>query len=415
MRLFLEPTDVWLFRDGRPFDVFAGHRANTLFPPMPTVLQGLVRTAHITFAGVPLDAYLSGEHDQLNREIGSPGQPQNFELRGPFIAQRTGQFVDGVEILQRFFPRPADAFLMGNCYQTLAPTEKASDLMKWNLPKEMPEEQKIQLLWPGDPTQKEGSHGKQENLDEWFSEDELAAYLMDKQVMKPDTPHQMVKRENRIGIAMHDDIRRPRDGFIYEIEYARPFPGVGLEVETEKLPDDRWPPQGLVKIGGDGRSARFIKLSNRQTMMADKSLPVYFAVPAFRDRERIVTLNSSFFDGASKRVKIYFATPTYFEKGWISGNWSQFFEGSPRLVAAALAKPLSIGGIDLWRAEKTNSQPHKPARRFVPAGSVYYFEGVTAIKTSMISDVAPGDKDNFGKIEQQIGFGQFFIGEWNHV
>ncbi|HXG18262.1 MAG TPA: type III-B CRISPR module-associated Cmr3 family protein, partial [Methylomirabilota bacterium] len=44
MYLFLEAIDVWLFRDGRPFDARSDHRAESLFPPYPSVMQGAIRS-----------------------------------------------------------------------------------------------------------------------------------------------------------------------------------------------------------------------------------------------------------------------------------------------------------------------------------------------------------------------------------
>ena len=39
--ILIEPTDVWLFRDGRPFNRGQDHSAQSVFPPLPTVMQGV--------------------------------------------------------------------------------------------------------------------------------------------------------------------------------------------------------------------------------------------------------------------------------------------------------------------------------------------------------------------------------------
>jgi CRISPR-associated protein Cmr3 len=51
MQLFLEALDVWLFRDGRPFDAGSDHRARSLFPPYPTVIQGVIRSHQVVVTG----------------------------------------------------------------------------------------------------------------------------------------------------------------------------------------------------------------------------------------------------------------------------------------------------------------------------------------------------------------------------
>jgi CRISPR-associated protein Cmr3 len=54
MHLLLEAVDVWLFRDGRPFDAGSDHRADSLFPPYPSVMQGVIRSHHLVVKNVDL-------------------------------------------------------------------------------------------------------------------------------------------------------------------------------------------------------------------------------------------------------------------------------------------------------------------------------------------------------------------------
>lgn len=55
--LFIEPDDVWLFRDGHPFSAGEGHIARCLFPPTPLTLQGALRSSLLAMSGVTLDEY----------------------------------------------------------------------------------------------------------------------------------------------------------------------------------------------------------------------------------------------------------------------------------------------------------------------------------------------------------------------
>ncbi len=385
MRLFIEPNDVWLFRDGRPFDVYAGHRARTLFPPFPTVVQGMIRSAHLAFCGVRLDDYLHGNAPkEIIEAIGAPSTAPPFKLRGPFVAKR-----DANRQTQRFFPRPAEAYLIDSSYLALKPREPETNTLS-NIP------DGLHSLYPAREP-KEKSSGKVSGLDDWWPETVLQKYLRDGEVAQAelrqaasgkktdnlDSPISIWKNENRFGVHLQSDIRRPRDGFLYEIEYARLEDGFGLEVEVQGLPDERWPQTGMVRLGGDGRAARFTRLDGPLTLPS--------------------------VDTVGNKTKIYFATPAYFAGGWKPKNWANFFAGHAELVAAALDKPLAVGGIDLANAEKSThsdkaaTDMHKPARRYVQAGSVYFFADSLKLKEDVLGVTDDG---------QNLGFGQIIFGRW---
>lgn len=385
MRLFIEPNDVWLFRDGRPFDVYAGHRAHTLFPPFPTVMQGMIRSAHLAFCNVRLDDYLHGNAPkEIIDAIGAPSTVPPFKLRGPFVAKRRSN-----QQIEKFFPRPADAYLIDGSYVALKPREPEINTLS-NIP------DGLRLLYPAREPQEQSS-GKVSGLDNWWPETVLQNYLRDGEVTKVelrqaingkkannlDSPISIWKTEDRFGVHLQSDVRRPRDGFLYEIEYARLEDGFGLEIEVEGLPEEPWPQTGMVRLGGDGRAARFTKLAG------SPALPPVGAV--------------------GDKTKIYFATPAYFTGGWKPKNWADFFAGEVELVAAALDKPLAVGGIDLASAEKSirsdqaATDMHKPARRYVQAGSVYFFADNLKLQENVLGVTDDG---------QNLGFGQIILGRW---
>lgn len=102
-------------------------------------------------------------------------------------------------------------------------------------------------------------------------------------------------------------------------------------------------------------------------------------------------------------AKIYFATPTFFKYGWLPNDWSKFFDGNFQLAAAAVDKPISVGGIDLAKSYRNSHNMHKPARRYVPAGSVYFFDGKLKLKSNLQAVTDDGEN---------LGFGQIIIGRW---
>ena len=104
MQLFMQPTDVWLFRDGRPFDALSDHRAESLFPPYPTVMQGVLRSHHLAVKGIDLR-----DKKMIAATVGTTYDYRDLRLRGPIVARREpeGQ-------IKRYFPVPADIVPLEN-------------------------------------------------------------------------------------------------------------------------------------------------------------------------------------------------------------------------------------------------------------------------------------------------------------
>jgi hypothetical protein len=77
--LFLEPLDVWLFRDGRPFMAGQQFRAASRFPPSPLVVQGALRAYHLmVHSTVPLwDSRSCRRGSRWTGRLGAaaPGRP----------------------------------------------------------------------------------------------------------------------------------------------------------------------------------------------------------------------------------------------------------------------------------------------------------------------------------------------------
>ena len=114
-----------------------------------------------------------------------------------------------------------------------------------------------------------------------------------------------------------------------------------------------FPDSGVMQIGGESRSAWFEKVEASPLPSPQKGTNGY---------------------------KVYFLTPAYFKDGWQT-DWSANFGISVELKAAAIGRYESVGGFD--RASKDN---HKPAFRYVPAGSVYYFECKDKTNINQLTD-----------------------------
>jgi CRISPR-associated protein Cmr3 len=156
---------------------------------------------------------------------------------------------------------------------------------------------------------------------------------------------------------------------LYEAEFIRPHKGVGLYLEVNGYDD--WPKQGMLKIGGESHAASFQEID----------APAWDALPK--------SLNG--------RFKVYFASPAYFKNGWEPSNWKDFFGIEIKPVAVALSGHDTIGGFDYAR------HADKPSLRYVPAGSVFFFE--TENEITFIASA-------FTEAGSQIGFGQVMFSNW---
>ncbi|MBI2863665.1 MAG: hypothetical protein HYX94_03785 [Chloroflexi bacterium] len=358
MKLFVEPVDVWLFRDGRPFDLGGDHQARSVFPPLPTVVQGAMRSHHLAVRGASLADYLAGR-DRIDREIGAPGSdaPNHLRFRGPIVAKATGHR-GGKRIIERFFPLPADALVEESSIRAMQPSRRTVGAT--NLP------DGVGLI--GSEGAAAAARGGGEGR-KWLREADLRTYLQEGGVSKECTVGEscLFVYESRFGIGRDDRTRGTREGLLYEARKVRPCDDVGLYVEVDGLTG--WPQRGVMAFGGEGHGARY--------EMVD--LPTLQPEPCMGDMG----------------FKVVFLTPTFFAKGWQPGDWSALL-GSPVVFrGAAVGKPVVLGGFDMAKKR------HKPARRYVPAGSVYFFEGTPPQGLQSISE--------FGG---NIGFGQFLIGRW---
>lgn len=359
MKLFIEPVDVWLFRDGRPFSAGSDHRAQSLFPPYPSVMQGVIRSHHLVIQGVDLR-----KQQAIAEAVGTVNDYRDLRLRGPFVARRERESEN--DQIVRYFPAPADATQrqQDGPLHPLAPQDKKPTGILTSAPTEL-------LLWDDkEPVKRKGN--------QWISQPKLLSYL-DGNAVSPTPVEELFKREGRFGIGLDDTTRTTRKesggGLLYEVEFIRPCENVGLEVEVKGI--EGWPTTGVMRMGGEGRAGRFEPSDAAAWPALPHPLP--------------------------DRFKVYFATPTYFTDGWQPQNWGRFFQGQVSLVAAAVGRYQSIGGFDWAKTENG----HKPSRRYVPAGSVYFFEcqGQANVNPGLVNSAITD-------VGAEIGFGQIIIGRW---
>lgn len=371
--LAIQPHDVLLFRDGKPFSAGTDVRARSLFPPTPFTLQGAIRARVLFSSQVSPAEYVQGQTQEaqtLQQLIGpSKGGYGQLRLRGPFLARREkGQWV-------RYFPVPADVVGLNGGFELLKPLQQFPG--RSNLPDG--------LLMPWLCTDK-----RVEEKRGWISEKDLWAYFQENKLVKVWEETEFVEREHRFGIAIERVRRTVRESYLYLAEFLRLKEDVALWVDVDGISEtDLGGKTGFLQLGGEARVAYY---------EVQQAAPDPIPTPP---------------NPLPRRFKVVLLTPAWFSGGWQprGGNWGQFFSGSVRLVSAIISRYQPIGGayVDDKRRREAFQ---KPMRRFVPAGSVYFFEhDGTASWTGMPFTETPSGEGSCG----QIGFGACAIGEWNHA
>lgn len=366
-QLFIEPNDVLLFRDGKPFTAGEDHRARSIFPPTPFTMQGVVRSKILFDSGVSLSDYAHGapSAQELIRQIGRPGGNYGqLRLRGPFVTKRNG------DTFMRYFPLPADVVMVDKHLTLVKPL--SANCFSSNIPDD------LYLLWVRTDKPIKEARG-------WLEEDEFQKYLSGQTELRVTSESDLVVREPRLGIALDPVRRSAKERMLYTMEFLRLRENVGFLLEVDGIPPFR-SEKGLLQVGGEARAAIYEVL---KTPLPAVSPP----------------------NPLPKQFKVVLLTPAWFSGGWRpqGDNWGQFFGGANvRLVAAALPRAQPIGGAFVDDVRR-RADFQKVMHSFVPAGSVFFFEseGAATYNGKPFTET-PRNEGDFG----QIGFGCVAITEW---
>lgn len=405
MWVFIEPFDVWMFRDGKPFAAGEQSRATGLFPPLPTTFQGVIRSAGL--ARELGRAHRSfPDFNAAQRRQGSVPDPLvdrwgrgaahfgRFRMRGPFLARERG---GKHEVL---LPAPRDllarsAFALGadpaaRVFVTMRARALDDErILRGGLAAvsgarkpsaEAPDDPLESSRWPRTPHALEVSQPAADAPHEvgegpaFLPADTFARYLTGEidgtQVGTQDCD---VFSDLRIGIQRDSRSGTVEHGRLYLAHFQRPDAGVGLAAEVwfagespaagepeSVSADSPLPDTGVLGIGGEARAGRYRNLETSPLApIENESLRLAL-------RQRL----------GDARFKIVLVTPAVFSGGWCPGFISlSSLEGilagvKVRLVAAVVGKPWPITGWD-------HASP-RPKRLdwAAPPGSTYTFEVV---------------------------------------
>ncbi len=392
---FIEALDVLMLRGNRSFGA-AGEHSEAMLPPWPSVFAGAFRSALLAADTQRLAEFsaVSGAHfdteeqrSQRMRDVlgaslfatlGTPQRPGDFRITWASLARRQGLSA------QLALPLPADLVAQSEGQQVgllaLQPAPLPAGVSgSASLPM-------TALLRT--PRQVKPASGH------WLDGAGLAAHLQGSLPSTTLRTDVLYRRETRLGIALDAGSRTASDGALYTSEAVSFGAEAGFLVGIEGAPD--LPATGLLRLGGDGRGARWQRL----------------------DFAPLLTPSAQ-----GGRFRLVLTTPGVFSGGWLPEGVTLDADGScrlrgegfsARLACAALPRHEVVSGWDLVRwAPKT-------AQRVVPAGAVYWFDRFEGDAGKLATWVAGGlwrhhdamDADSLQRRAE--GFNNALLGTWAH-
>lgn len=244
--LLIEPADVWLFRDGRPFSPAEGGFAQSRFPPLPATVAGALRT----YIGYAL---YGGAFARLGDAESSP-----IRFLGPLL-------IEDKDPLTVYVPTPADLLRASDG----AKPPGRLQVRAWPAwVQTAPQPFSPTLFWSTDPGHVEPAGGWMAVGDfrRWQAGQPVSADVIRR-------ASHFYEAEARPGIRMDSalNVVHPEGGAFYWVNYVRLRPGVGLLVGLQRWtwPEPDWMrlvehfdkvSEAPLRLGGERRLA-FLRLA----------------------------------------------------------------------------------------------------------------------------------------------------------
>ena len=359
MIIEINPLDTLFFRDGKPFTMGEDTWADAIFPPSPSVIYGALRSAYF--------ANHIGKFQKLKNEnnLDVKGEDPTLNLKIKSIYLKINDEI--------FFPIPLDLVKKKN--------EENKALKIHNKKSEFISNSKVQqhLIYSNDENIENIKDGILNDLD--FTE---YLNLKSKEFYYLKLSDYLIS-EPKVGIARSSNTHTTEEGKLYRVDMkrlAKDNNQISMVVDFDNLDI---PKQGLLKLGGEGKSAKYQKINTQ--------LEIDF--PEFAENET--------------QFKLVLTSPAIFENGWIP-KWikKDSLEGEYnglklKLITAVIGKPVHIGGFDMKK------RMPKPMYKAVPAGSVYYFELDENGKMDEVREKF--HNKNISDIYPEQGFGHCYVGK----
>lgn len=345
MLVEINAFDTLFFRDGKPFEMGDETWANGMFPPLPSVFYGALRTAYASQQNIPFSDIESATNTLF--------------IKGIYI------YYDN----SLLFPMPLD-------YVELKDEENQAEHLQLI-------ESNVFTSTHNLPFVSFSSKEVEQVSDGLFNTSQFGNYIEGNFSTEPITKHsQIVSTENKIGIGRDNETNISKDSKLYRVAMRRTEDKEGKKlsfiVDYEFLGKASQAITGSFKLGAEGK------------------------IVSFSDYEPEITLAKPI---ASKYFKVYLLTPAIFGNG-NTPDYQTFFAKKRyqvKLLNAVIGKSFRVGGFDI-----KNKQP-KEMKTAVPAGSIYYFEIENPDKTALDLFNDFTDIHSISEDKQNEGFGLYQI------
>jgi CRISPR-associated protein Cmr3 len=392
---YVRPTDSLFVRGNLAFGDGGEHGAS-LMPPPPSLFAGAFRSALLGRDAQHLDSFLAQGRctdERLHACLGTAAEPGAFAVRWISLAaeSRTGASGDGP--VEAVTPLPADLLMLDTDFARLQPRAAPSSVeSSGKLPL------RATLIAAKQVKPAGGIHLRALGLRQ-----HLLGQL-------PEAVHslragQLYRRDPRLGIGLNADARSAEEGLIYTTEgfafspdgagtdTPSPFTSTGFLVGLDGVAD-LMPDRGVLRLGGDGRSAQYRRV--------DFQPPRIMAAALGNDQFRLLL-----------------QTPALFDQGWLPNGVERQGDGlhlqgdgfRARLACAALERREVVSGWDLFQWAP------KPAQAAAPAGSVYWFDQFEGDFDKLAAWVETGmwpeNPDTHHRARRAEGYNRALLGAWN--
>lgn len=362
MILQIEAIDTLFFRDGKPFEMGDENWANGIFPPLPSVFYGAIRSAYFS-------QYPQKLQDWIDKKIEDP--TKDLKIEGVFLFNETIY----IPLFSEFVTKnKEDVFFQRN---ELIDKDEVFSSSSMNLKPYNDEVENVQ------------------GLIDIYSHSSLENFINDNQSDLSDYKplEDLITKELKIGIGRQNNTKTTEEGKLYRVALNR--------MEAKNKPNSKL--SFLIDVNlevlGDNFSFDFLKLGgeNKITTVKPLDIEIEFSKPKI-----------------DKYFKLALLTPTIFNNGWLPkefvydqsekayiGNWKGV---KLKLIRAFCGGSISIGGFDV-----KEKRPKKMSLA-VPAGSVYHFEILDQTDSKTIYNIFSNPSNSLSDILQEQGFGLSLVG-----
>ncbi|MDX2305774.1 MAG: type III-B CRISPR module-associated protein Cmr3 [Microscillaceae bacterium] len=368
MMLQIEAIDTLFFRDGKPFEMGDEVWANGIFPPLPSVFYGAIRTAY--FSQYPEKLALANTDDDPTKGL---------KIKGIYLSKGGTVYI----------PIPAD----------FASPKKSGGkeilFQRNNLDEKVFSSSKTVL----NPYKEEVE--KADGFIDIYSNNAFDDFFEDTQNQASGfvKSEKLFSKELKIGIGRQNATRTTEEGKLYRVAMNRmevagnPNEKLSFLVDTniEEVWREDFKPNFL-KLGGENKIA--------QCKIYD--IEIEFPKPEIQ-----------------KFFKLYFLTPTIFKNGWLPNEFEydqsqNAYIGTWKGVKLKLIRSFVNGSVAVGGFDVKEKQP-KTMYKAVPAGTVYHFEISGNSQNLDIHQTFGNPNEPLSDIYPEQGFGLSMVGLLNET